>query len=141
MPRTAEELTRIFRTRFVRRLDKSGYVRFRRWRIYGERGLAEHSAAVWLLGEMLTVEYAEVPLSQFKVAYQPDRRRLSEVTDPVLFTTPYASYQLPLWELSDEQWAKALRLPAYAPRRKRAVVAVQEALFPPIMAADSGTQS
>lgn len=47
-----EELHRVFyRTRFGRVLDKLGYVRFRHWRVYGERGLAGDHAAVWLYGE------------------------------------------------------------------------------------------
>jgi putative transposase len=48
-PVTPEELHRLFyRTRFGRKLDKMGYVRFRHWRVYGERGLARERAAVWL---------------------------------------------------------------------------------------------
>jgi hypothetical protein len=42
-----EELHRLFyRTRFGRKLDKPGYVRFRHWRVYGEHGLASEDAAV-----------------------------------------------------------------------------------------------
>jgi len=44
---TAEELHRIFyTTRFSRRLDQLGYARFRRWRLYGEQGVAGAQAAV-----------------------------------------------------------------------------------------------
>ena len=49
--RDPAELHRIFyATRFGRTLDKLGYVRFRHWRIYGERGLARRCAsdlALW----------------------------------------------------------------------------------------------
>jgi putative transposase len=35
------DLARLFApVRYNRRLDRAGYVRFRRWRVYGERGLA-----------------------------------------------------------------------------------------------------
>lgn len=37
---TPEELHRVFyTTRFGRKLDRTGYVRFRHWRLYGEQGL------------------------------------------------------------------------------------------------------
>ncbi len=46
------ELHRIFyATRFGRKLDKLGSVRFRHWRMYGERGLARRHATVWLFLE------------------------------------------------------------------------------------------
>ncbi len=45
-------LHRIFyATRFGRMVDRLGYVRFRHWRVYGERGVAGEQAAVWLYGE------------------------------------------------------------------------------------------
>jgi len=43
-----DELRRVFTVRFRRRLDRQGYVRFRHWRVYGERGLAGDEGAVWL---------------------------------------------------------------------------------------------
>lgn len=69
---TPEELHRIFyATRFCRKLDRAGYVRFRHWRVYGERGLAGDAAAVWLYGETLTVSFADEALAQYTVSYQP----------------------------------------------------------------------
>ncbi|MCC6626974.1 MAG: helix-turn-helix domain-containing protein [Chloroflexi bacterium] len=126
-----EELHRVFcSTRFGRRLDRAGYVRFRHWRIYGEQGLMGASAAVWLYGEHLTLEFAEEPLAQYTVTYQPDGRHLRTVAEPRLFDTPFRSPQAPLWELSDAEWLKALRLPARPPRTKRPVPEViQERLF------------
>ncbi len=95
-PVTPEELHRLFyRTRFGRKLDKLGYVRFRHWRVYGERGLARERAAVWLYGETLTLEYADEPLAQYRVRYQPDKAHLRTVEAPLLFETPYQSPQLP----------------------------------------------
>src|SRR5439155_6736617 len=81
------ELRRLFSLRFTRRLDQLGYVRFRHWRIYGERGLAAAHGAVWLYGENLTVHFAEEPLAQYKVAYERDQKRLKTVTEPRLFET------------------------------------------------------
>ena len=131
--RTPEELHRIFySTRFGRVLDKAGYVRFRCWRLYGEAGLARRPAAVWLYRETLTVEFADQPIAQYAVAYQPNHTHLLSVTDPRLLETQYRSPQLPLWELGDGDWLKVLWLGPYAPQRpKRAAVGVQLPLFEP----------
>ena len=42
------DLDRLFRLRAHARLTAGGYVRFRHWRLYGERGLAGERAAVWV---------------------------------------------------------------------------------------------
>jgi hypothetical protein len=98
--RDPAELHRIFyATRFGRRVDKLGYVRFRHWRIYGEHGLARRQAAVWLYGETLLLEFSDEPLAQYSVAYELDHRHLREVVPRQLFDTQYQSPQLPLWEL------------------------------------------
>ncbi len=131
--RTPEELHRIFyTTRFGRVLDKAGYIRFRCWRLYGESGLAHRRTAVWLYRETITVEFADQPLAQYSVDYQPDRTHLRSVTNLRLFETQYRSPQLPLWELGDGDWLKVLRLRPYTPRRKKAtVVGTQLLLFEP----------
>ncbi|MDQ2787060.1 MAG: helix-turn-helix domain-containing protein [Chloroflexota bacterium] len=129
-PVTPEELHRLFyRTRFGRYVDRLGYVRFRHWRIYGERGLAKEHAAVWLYGETLTIEFADEPLAQYRVRYQSDKKQLRAVTEPRLFETPFASPQLPLWELNDAEWLKVIRRADYAPRRPRQTPPVQASLF------------
>ncbi len=125
-----EELHRIFHaTRFGRRVDRLGYVRFRHWRLYGEQGLRGEQLAVWLYGEHLTVAFADEPLAQYRVSYQPDKRHLKTVTEPHLFETPFRSTQLPLWELGDGDWLKVLRAPEYAPRKGRPSLPPQARLF------------
>jgi hypothetical protein len=113
-----QDLRRLFTVRFARRIDPQGYVRFRHWRIYGERGVAGEQGAVWLYGEHLTVHFADEPLSQYKVAYDRDHRGLKTVTEPRLFETLYQSPQLALWEFGPDDWHLVLRLPEYAPRRR-----------------------
>ncbi len=121
-----QELYRIFyTTRFGRRLNKLGYVRFRHWRLYGEQGVARQRAAVWLYGDLLTVEFADALLSQYLVTYAPNHVQLRTVTPLRRFQTPYQSPQLSLWDLQPHEWRLALPLPAYAPRRKCAARAVQ----------------
>ena len=124
-------LHRIFySTRFGRVLDRTGYARFRRWRVYAERGVGGEPVAVWLYAEHLTLVYRDEPLARYRVTYQPDQRRLQTVTPEHLFDTPFRSPQLPLWERGDDDWLPVLRLPAYAPRRPRPTGAVQPPLFP-----------
>lgn len=128
-------LDRAFRsTRFGRLIDRAGYVRFRHWRVYGERGLARRRASLWLYGETLTVEFTHEPLAQYRVAYQPDRAHFREITEPRLFPTRHRSPQLAMWELGDGDWHKrpegTRRLPHYAPRRRHSAgSAVQIRLF------------
>jgi hypothetical protein len=124
-----EELRRLFTVRFRRGLDHQGYVRFRHWRIYGERGLSGNEGAVWLYGENLTVHFAEEPLAQYKVAYASSGKRLRQITAPRLFETPFQSPQMFLWEHGLADWHLVLRLPEYAPRRRVGKLAVQPSLF------------
>jgi hypothetical protein len=126
---TAEELQRIFyTTRFGRTFDKLGYVRFRHWRIYGEHGLARRQAAVWLSGELLTLEFAEAPLTQYLVTYGPNHIQLQTVSPLRQFETQHRSPQLALWELQPHEWLLALALPAPRPRQEPGVPMVQERL-------------
>jgi hypothetical protein len=128
-PYPEEELRRLFTVRFRRRLDRQGYVRFRHWRIYGERGLPGEEGAVWLYGENLTVHFTEEPLAQYKVAYAADQKRLRRITDPRLFETPFQSPQLFLWEHGLADWHLVLRLPEYERRSRSLARAVQPPLF------------
>ncbi len=126
---TQEELHRIFyTTRFARRLDKLGYVRFRHWRIYGEQGAVNRQAAVWLYGDLLTVEFANTPVSQYLVAYAPNHVQLRTVAPLRQFETPHRSPQMPLWELQPHEWQLALQLPIYQRRRKHPSVIIQSRL-------------
>ncbi len=127
---TPEELHRIFyRTRFGRVMDTLGYLRFRHWRVYGERGAAKEQVAVWLYESTLTVEFGDEVLAQYQVRYQPDRKHLASVGEPRLFATPHRSPQPFLWELGDGEWLKVLRLPEYAARKRPRGGTVQAPLF------------
>ena len=130
------DLDRLFRLRAARRVDRQGYVRFRHWRLYGERGLVGADAAVWLFGETLTVEYATEMLAQYQVMLGPDPRRFRDVTDPRLFATQYRSPQPFLATLEDVAWQPALQLVSYQTQRRRMI---DPALQPPLFAlADRG---
>lgn len=118
------QLDRIFySTRFQRRLNKHGYLRFRHWRLYGELGVARRQANVWLSKEHLTVEYGDEPLAQYAVQYQPDDKHLRAIGEPHRFETNYRTPQLDLWHSEAVEWHLVTRLPDYAPRtRKRKAV-------------------
>jgi hypothetical protein len=123
------DLDRLFRVRARRRVDDAGFVRFRNWRLYGERGLAGAEAAVWVLGETLTVEYATDTLAQYTVVFEPDDRHIRRIIAPRLFATRYPAPQPFLSALAAVPWQPALRLPQYRARRQRRARATQVPLF------------
>ncbi len=130
-----EDLQRaFFSTCFTRKLDGLGYATFRRWRLYGEEGLAGNEAALWLESETLTVEYAGEPLSRYEVQYLPASTELRRVGRATLFETSIVVHQPRLFDLGEtlgeEGWFKALRLADYAPRMPRRPELLQEVLFP-----------
>ena len=128
---TLEALHRIFhRTRSGRTLDRLGYLRFRNWRLYGERGLAGEQAAVWLYEQTLTIAFGDEALAQYHVTYQPHRRHLGTVGQPRLYETPHRAPQPYLWEVGDGDWLPVLRLPTYAARQRGPGGATQVPLFP-----------
>jgi hypothetical protein len=125
------ELDRLFRLRSARVFDQGGYLRYKRWRIYGERGLAGQRGAVWLFGEVLTVAYEDEQLAQYQVHYAPDERHIRALSGARLFENRYPSPQPFLWDLSDVEWHLVLPLPSYHARRHRTASGVQAPLFPP----------
>ena len=113
-------------------------MRFRNWRIYGERGLAGEHGGVWLYGEDLTVRFAEDPLAQYKVTYERDQHGLKTVAESRLLETQFQSPRLSLWRLGPDDWHLVLRLPEHAPRRRQAAAAVQLPLRPEAAASAGG---
>lgn len=84
-----EELARSFAPILrTRRVDQQGYVRFYNWRLYGERGLADRPASVWVTEEEVTIQFAEAPLTRYGVTYQRDHRHFRQVTLKRVFETP-----------------------------------------------------
>jgi len=119
-----------YATRFGRRLDKAGYVRFRHYRLYAEPGLERRRVAVWRDNEQLSIEFNETLLVQYTVAYQPDHKHFRSIADPHIYATHYRLPQLPLWQFGDDEWLKVLRLPALKVRKQHQNhTATQERLF------------
>jgi putative transposase len=125
-----DELRRIFAVRSQRRVDQQGYVRFRNWRLYGERGLSGKPAVLWLYEDQLTLQAEDELLAEYAVAYQRDHRHLRAVRTTRLYETRFQSPQLPLLELDPGDWRLVLQLPAPWRRRRSASCLMQEPLFP-----------
>jgi transposase len=123
------DLDRLFRLRTTRVLDTNGSIRFRHWRLYGERGLAGERAAVWMAGETLTIEFRAEALIQYRVGFEPGGRRLREVDDPMPLPHRHPSPQPFLAPLDETPWQPARRLAPYRPRRARPSGSAQESLF------------
>jgi len=105
----AEALRKVFyTTRFDRRLDRAGYLHFRRWKLYGEYGLARQTATIWLTAENLTVTFLDQPLAHYAVSRSSDQKRLTDIREPQLVETAFRSPQLHLWELNDQEWRKVV---------------------------------
>ncbi len=121
----AGALNRLFRLRYQRCVDVHGFARFRHWRLYGERGLMRRRVAIWLADDVLTLEYDQETLAQYRVRYEQDGHHLREVMEPRLFQTRHRSPQLPLWEPANDEWRKALRLSVNARLRRRTGTARQ----------------
>jgi transposase len=132
------DLDLLFRLRATRVLNGGGFVRFRHWRLYGERGLAGERAAVWVDGEMLTLEYDTDTLARYRVAVEADGRGLKEVDEPRLYATAHASPQPFLPDLADLDWRPVQRLAPYRARRRRQAGAQQERLLAPETGAATG---
>jgi hypothetical protein len=123
------DLDPFFRLRALRVLNAGGSLRFRHWRLYGERGLAGERAAVWLHDATLTVEYASETLAQYRVTLENDGRSLREVSDPRLYATGHGSLQPFLPVFDSLAWNPARRLVPYQPRRRRSSTETQNPLF------------
>ena len=114
----ASTLARIFfATEFIRHLDRSGYIRLRRWRFYAEAGLAKQDVQVSIYTSTLKIEYQETELAFYTMEWE-DNKRIKEVKNPRLIETGYRSPQLTLWTLGPDEWLLFLKLPDYTARKK-----------------------
>ena len=116
----------------TRTLSKAGYVRFRDFLLYGERGLAGKKVLINIFQDTLALEYGEYPLAKYAVEWQPDDTHLRRVGNPRLYDHPYQSTQLELWPTGSVEWFVIIRAAPYGAhaRRKRGrLVFLQTPLF------------
>ena len=66
----------------------------------------------------VSIEYRKTLLAQYRGTYDLRQGHLHEVSEPILYATPFTSPQLELIELDDEQWRKFQQRPSrnYAKR-------------------------
>jgi putative transposase len=91
----------LYATQFTRQIDHRGYVRFKHWRLYGERGLAGENVSVWVYEGNLKVEYQATALSLYELSIEKKTGEITEVKNPRRIETHFRSPQLDLWRLSD----------------------------------------
>jgi transposase InsO family protein len=114
-----EQLRRLFqRLRFTRRVNRDGFVSIQCFYIYAERGLSRQRVSVWIYEGQLRLEYQETLLAQYQSHYDQRQKRLQHVSQPTLYQTLFASPQLELFELDNEQWLKIYQR-TYERRQKR----------------------
>src|SRR6266704_3108089 len=115
----APTLARIFfAMQFTRHLDRSGYIRCRRWRFYAEAGLAKQSVTIHIYTSTLKIEYQDTELAFYTMAWAEDNKHIKDVKNPRVIETGYRSPQLTLWTLGPDEWLLFLKLPDYAARKK-----------------------
>jgi hypothetical protein len=106
---TPEELKRALRYLQVERVvTKAGYVSVQRFYIYAERGLARQRVSIWLYDGHLQIAMDQTLLAHYSYRYDQSERRVTAIDQPQLYRTAYASQQLELWEMDDDQWRKVL---------------------------------
>ena len=125
-----DTLDRLFQVRFQRCFDENGYVRFRHWRVYGERGLAGRQGAAWVFGEVLSLTFADELLAQYQVQYAPDGRHIRALSQARLFPNGHPSPQ-PYLPGLEAEWPLTIQVPAPLPHRRVAALGVQGRLFAP----------
>jgi hypothetical protein len=101
----------LYATQFTRQIDRHGYVRFKHWRLYGERGLAGENVSVWVYEGNLKVEYQATALTLYELAIEKKTGEITEVKNTRRLETHFRSPQLDLWQLSETEWLLALRRP------------------------------
>lgn len=98
-------------------MDQAGYVRFRRWKIYGEQGRAGMTASGWVDATHLTIAYAAQPLATYEAKPTTDGPCFQRIDDPQIYPTQDQSSPIRLWERSNAAWLQAVRVYGYRLRR------------------------
>jgi transposase InsO family protein len=113
------------RVEFLRTVNRYGFVSVQRFYIYAEDGLSRQRVSIWIYEGYLRIEYAQTLVARYRCRYNPHRGRIEEVSDPTLYTTSFASKQIELIELDDEQWQKVHHRPSRPYGRRTANLPAQ----------------
>lgn len=99
------------RTELLRTVNRYGVVSVQRVYLYAEPGLARQRVSSWIYAGQLRIEYHQTLVARSRCLSDRTQGQLHDVNEPLLYTTPFASPQLELLELDDEQWRKFPRRP------------------------------
>lgn len=108
-----------YTTRFVRKLNRVGYLRFRNWKIYAEEGLPREEAALFLSEEHMTVAFEDEPLAHYSVTYQPDQKNLRTSENAPLTPSRQRWPQLRLLDMDEDGWRIVYRVTKQPGRKKK----------------------
>ncbi len=117
------------RTQFIRTVNRYGFISVQRFYIYAEVGLSRQRVSIWIYEGELSIDYQKALLARYRCEYDPKQRQLHDVNEPTLYVTPFASPQLELIELDDEQWVKFQRRPTRHYTRRIAMLPTQLSLM------------
>jgi transposase InsO family protein len=117
------------RAEFLRTINRYGFVSVQRFYIYAESGLSRQRVSIWIYEGQLRIEYQKTRLAQYRCTYDLRKGHLHEVSEPILYATPFASPQLELIELDDEQWRKFQRRPSRNSPKRIAMLGQQLSLL------------
>lgn len=117
------------RTGFLRTVNRYGFVRVQRFYIYAEDGLSRKRVSIWIYEGELSIEYRQTLLARYRCEVGRKPQQLLYVSDPTFYDTPFASPQLELIELDDEQWIKFQRRPSRSYTRRMAMLPPQLSLI------------
>jgi transposase InsO family protein len=117
----AAHLRQLFgRVEVLRTVNRYGFVSVQRFYLYAEDGLSRHRVSIWIYEGQLRIEYQQTLLARYRCRYDTRHGRIEEISDPIWYATPFASKQIELIELDEEQWKKVHQRPAKSYRRYRA---------------------
>lgn len=121
-----DTIRRAFRhLQFPRIINRHGLVSVQRFYIYAHRGLARHRVAVWIYEDRMHIEYQQTVPAGYKATLNRGRKLLKSVPRPQIYSTPFVSPQLELFELDEEQWRRAWLRPPYVYRQPQGPRAMQ----------------
>ena len=122
----SKRLQELFRrTGFLRTVNRYGFVSVQRFYIYAEDGLSRQRVSIWIYEGELSIEYRQTRLARYRCEVGPKPQQLQDVSDPTFYDTPFASPQLELIELDDQQWIKFQRRPTRPYTRRMAMLPQQ----------------
>jgi hypothetical protein len=128
-----DTLRRAFRhLQFPRIINQYSLVSVQRFYIFAHRVLARQRVAVWIYEDRLHIEYQQTVLARYKATLDRRRKSLKSVSRPQIYSTPFVSPQLELFELDEEQWRRAWLRPPYVYRQPQGALARQ----PPLVGLD-----